>query len=251
MFLANILGIIIGALPGLTATMGIALLTGLTYGLPREVALVVLMSLYIGAIYGGSITAILLNIPGTGSAAATALDGYPLALKGRAGPAIGMARLASFFGTLFGMFMLMAIAPQLAKIALLFTSAEYALLGLFGVINRQYPYAGLIFKILKDRFRKDLVLGYVNSDDPAVIRPFCQIPDAKSRDYHKDAYQYVNRPVHKGPHFLSNAFTEKSSKDVTASAFVHRPTPAGPGKCSSVPSRNLFPLRYPSNPLPR
>jgi len=134
MFLANILGIIIGALPGLTATMGIALLTGLTYGLPREVALVVLMSLYIGAIYGGSITAILLNIPGTGSAAATALDGYPLALKGRAGPAIGMARLASFFGTLFGMFMLMAIAPQLAKIALLFTSAEYALLGLFGVM---------------------------------------------------------------------------------------------------------------------
>ncbi len=134
MFLANILGIIIGALPGLTATMGIALLTGLTYGLPTEVALVVLMSLYIGAIYGGSITAILLNIPGTGSAAATALDGYPLATQGRAGFAIGITRMASFFGTLFGLVMLMTIAPQLARIALLFTSAEFALLGLFGVL---------------------------------------------------------------------------------------------------------------------
>ncbi|HSV31664.1 MAG TPA: tripartite tricarboxylate transporter permease [Atribacteraceae bacterium] len=134
LFLANILGIIIGALPGLTATMGIALLTGLTYGLPTEIALVILMSLYVGAIYGGSITAILLNIPGTGSAAATALDGYPLATRGRAGFAIGITRMASVFGTLFGLIMLMTIAPQLARFALLFTSAEYALLGFFGVL---------------------------------------------------------------------------------------------------------------------
>ena len=134
MFLSNILGIVIGALPGLTATMGIALLTGLTYALPRDVALVILMNIYVGAIYGGSISAILLNIPGTGSAAATALDGYPLALQGKAGYAIGMTRMASLVGTLFGMIMLMTIAPQLAKIALMFTSAEFALLGLFGVL---------------------------------------------------------------------------------------------------------------------
>lgn len=127
-------GIIIGALPGLTATMSIAILVGLTYSLPRELCFTVIMGVYVGAIYGGSITAILLNIPGTGSAAATALDGYPLGVQGRASFAIGMTRTASIFGTLFGLIMLLAIAPLLAKIALLFTSVELALLALFGVL---------------------------------------------------------------------------------------------------------------------
>ena len=117
-------GIIIGALPGLTATMSIAILVGLTYSLPRELCFTVIMGVYVGAIYGGSITAILLNIPGTGSAAATALDGYPLGVQGRASFAIGMTRTASICGTLFGLIMLLAIAPLLAKIALLFTSVE-------------------------------------------------------------------------------------------------------------------------------
>ena len=134
MFISVTIGIIVGALPGLTATMSIAILVGLTYGLSPELTFAIILSVYVGAIYGGSITAVLLNIPGTASAAATALDGYPLALKGRANYAIGMTRLASYVGTLFGLVLLLTIAPLLAKIAILFTSAEMALLALFGVL---------------------------------------------------------------------------------------------------------------------
>ncbi|MCK4240178.1 MAG: tripartite tricarboxylate transporter permease [Candidatus Atribacteria bacterium] len=134
MFISTTIGIIIGALPGLTATMAIAILVGLTYSLSTDMCFAIIMSVYVGAIYGGSITAILLNIPGTGSAAATALDGYPLAVRGEANFAIGITRTASFFGTIFGLIMLLTIAPQLAKIALLFTSVEISLLALFGVL---------------------------------------------------------------------------------------------------------------------
>lgn len=80
---ATFLGIVVGALPGLTATMTIALLSGLTYGVDPRVAIPILISVYCGAIYGGSQSAILVNIPGTPSAAATTLDGYPLARKGK------------------------------------------------------------------------------------------------------------------------------------------------------------------------
>jgi putative tricarboxylic transport membrane protein len=131
---STIAGILIGALPGLTATMSIAILVGLTYSLPEDLCFSVIMGVYVGAIYGGSITAILINIPGTGSAAATALDGYPLGIQGKANFAIGMTRTASIIGTLFGLVMLLTIAPLLASIALLFTSVEMALLALFGVL---------------------------------------------------------------------------------------------------------------------
>lgn len=134
MFAGVTLGIIVGAMPGLTATMSIAILVGLTYGLPTDLTFAIILSVYVGAIYGGSITAILLNIPGTASAAATALDGYPLAQQGKAGYALGITRLASFVGTLFGLLLLLAVAPLLSKFALAFTSVEMALLALFGVL---------------------------------------------------------------------------------------------------------------------
>lgn len=133
-FISVTVGIIVGAMPGLTATMSIAILVGLTYGLPSELTFAIILSVYVGAIYGGSITAILLNIPGTAAAAATALDGNPLAQQGKANYAIGITRMASFIGTLFGLVLLLTIAPMLAKIALLFTSVEMALLALFGVL---------------------------------------------------------------------------------------------------------------------
>lgn len=128
------LGVIIGALPGLTATMGIALLTGLTYKFPIVYTFTILMGVYVGAIYGGSISAILLNIPGTASAAATALEGHPLAKKGQAESAIKATRAASIIGTLLGVIALAALAPPLTKIALMFTSPEYFMLALFGVL---------------------------------------------------------------------------------------------------------------------
>lgn len=134
MFASTALGIIIGALPGLSATMGIALLTGLTFTLPKMDAITVLMGIYIGAIYGGSITAILINVPGTGSAAATALDGFPLAMKGEGETAIKVTRAASMVGTFIGMICLVTITPLITRLALQFTSAEYFLLSVFGIL---------------------------------------------------------------------------------------------------------------------
>lgn len=134
LLLSTLLGVIIGALPGLSATMGIALLTGLTYKFPIAYTFAILMGVYVGAIYGGSMSAILLNIPGTASAAATALEGHPLAMQGRAETAIKVTRLASIIGTFIGVMALALIAPPLTSIALKFTSPEYFTLALFGVM---------------------------------------------------------------------------------------------------------------------
>ena len=126
-------GIIIGAIPGLTATMGIALLLPLTFGMAPLPSLSMLLGIYAGGMYGGSITAILINTPGTPAAAATSLDGYPLAQKGEAGRALKMAIYSSTVGGLFSAFMLLLIAPQLAKLALKFGPAEYTALVLLGL----------------------------------------------------------------------------------------------------------------------
>ena len=126
-------GIVFGCLPGLTASIGIALLTGLTYGADTDTALVMLMSIYVGAIYGGSISAVLIGIPGTGSAAATVLDGHPLALRGEGAEALSAATIASFAGTVFGIVCLALFTPLLLKISLSFTSVEYTLLAIFGI----------------------------------------------------------------------------------------------------------------------
>lgn len=130
----TLLGIVIGMLPGLTATMGVALLTTLTYRMESDTALMILVCLYVGAIYGGSRSAILLNIPGTPANAATTLDGYPLAKAGRAGPAMGTATTGSFLGTVIGMFFLATVAPILAEYALSFQTHEFFWLAIFGVL---------------------------------------------------------------------------------------------------------------------
>lgn len=134
MIFSTTLGVIIGALPGLSATMGIALLTGLTYKVPTVYTFTILMGIYVGAIYGGSISAILLNIPGTASAAATAIEGNLLAKQGKAEIAIKVTRAASIVGTFIGVLALALLSPPLTKIALMFTSPEYFMLALFGVL---------------------------------------------------------------------------------------------------------------------
>ncbi|WP_197465372.1 tripartite tricarboxylate transporter permease [Marinomonas sp. TW1] len=131
---ASFCGIIFGALPGLTATLGVALLTTLTYGMDVSTALIALLGLYVGAIYGGSYPSILINIPGTAAAAATALDGFPLAQKGEGGRALGLTTTASLIGTFLGILVLVVAAPMVAKMALQFTSFEFFLLALFGII---------------------------------------------------------------------------------------------------------------------
>ncbi|MBN2437357.1 MAG: tripartite tricarboxylate transporter permease [Deltaproteobacteria bacterium] len=132
-FLGMGLGVIVGALPGLGATLGIALLTPVTFAVPTEYAIAVTMSLYIGVMFGGSISAILINIPGTGSAVATLFDGYPLAKKGLAANAIMVSRWTSAVGTIYGLFAFLLLAPLLGMMAVNFASPEYFWLGIMGV----------------------------------------------------------------------------------------------------------------------
>src|SRR5580765_865506 len=128
-----LLGIIVGILPGLSATLVIALLTTITIKLPANNAILVLICSYVGALYGGSRTAILLNIPGTAANAASCADGYALAQRGEAGRAIGIATSGAFTGTLFGVLCLAAFTPSLAEVALAFGAYEFFWLALFGV----------------------------------------------------------------------------------------------------------------------
>ena len=131
---ATFLGIVIGALPGLTATMGVALLTTLTFSMPHNEAIMVLICIYVGAIYGGSRSAILLNIPGTPASAASTLDGYPLARQGLAGRAMGISTSGSWLGTLFGILCLALLTPVLSELALSFQSFEFFWISVFGVV---------------------------------------------------------------------------------------------------------------------
>jgi putative tricarboxylic transport membrane protein len=132
--LSSLVGVVIGALPGLTATMGLALMTTLTIKLPPDQALLILICTYVGAIYGGSRSAILLNIPGTPASAASCLDGHALARQGLAGRAMGIATTGSVLGTLIGMVALAGFTPILGNLALKFGAYEFFWLALFGVI---------------------------------------------------------------------------------------------------------------------
>ena len=129
----TVVGVVIGCLPGLSGSMGIILLLPLTYTLEKSAALVMLCGIFCGSMFGGSVSAILLRTPGTPSATATLLDGYPLAQQGKAGKAIGIAAVSSFIGGIISTICLIFIAPQLAKVALKFHSADYFALALFGI----------------------------------------------------------------------------------------------------------------------
>jgi putative tricarboxylic transport membrane protein len=131
---ATLLGIVIGILPGLSATLGIALMTTLTVKMAPTDAILVLVCVYVGAIYGGSRTGILLNIPGTAANAASTLDGHALARQGHAGRAMGIATTGSVMGSLFGVLCLATLTPLLAEAALKFQAYEFFWLALLGVL---------------------------------------------------------------------------------------------------------------------
>ncbi|MED4781202.1 tripartite tricarboxylate transporter permease [Brevibacillus choshinensis] len=130
----TIIGIIIGALPGFTTTMGVSLLISFTWGMPLAEALVLIVSLHIGGTYGGSTSAIFLNIPGTPASAATSLDGYPMALRGEGGLARGIATIQSFIGSILAAFLFLLATPLLSQFSMNFGSWEYFLLALFGIL---------------------------------------------------------------------------------------------------------------------
>ena len=126
-------GVLVGVLPGLSSTMATALLLPFTVTMEPVPAISLLAALYCAGTYGGSITAILLNAPGAPPAAATALDGYPMALRGEAGRALGMATVSSSIGGIFSVLVLIVAAPLLARVAYKFGPPEYFALAVFGL----------------------------------------------------------------------------------------------------------------------
>ena len=132
-FIGMCVGILGGAIPGISPSMAVALLLPITYSLSPVVAMVMLMGIYIGANYGGSITAVAINTPGTPSATVTAFDGYPLLKKGRAGEAMGISLWESVFGGLIGAIILIFFSVPLSKAALKFWPSEYFALCIMGL----------------------------------------------------------------------------------------------------------------------
>ena len=132
-FITTIIGVVIGVLPGLGATTGAALLLPFTLTMEPVNAIAVLATIYVSATFAGSITAILINTPGTAAAAATTFDGYPLAKRGEAGRALGIAVVSSTIGGIFSVIVLCFAAPILARVAYEFRPPEYFALTLFGL----------------------------------------------------------------------------------------------------------------------
>ena len=132
-FAGAIGGVLIGCIPGLTSTMGIALLIPFTYGLSIVPSIGMLLGIFCGAMYGGSIAAILINTPGTPAAAATLLDGYPMGQKGEAGRALSIALFASFVGGIIGALIMTFLSPVVSRMALRFGPAEFFTLAVFGL----------------------------------------------------------------------------------------------------------------------
>ncbi len=129
-----IVGTLVGVLPGLGPIAGIALLIPATFGLNPTSAIIMLAGIYYGAMYGGSTTSILLNVPGETASVITCIDGYQMARKGRAGPALAMCAIGSFIAGTIGIFGLVFLAPPLAEAALAFGPPEYFSLMVFGFI---------------------------------------------------------------------------------------------------------------------
>jgi len=132
-FVGSVLGTLVGVLPGIGPAGAIAILLPITFKIPVTGAIIMLAGLYYGAMYGGSITSILVNIPGEAASVVTCLDGYQMALKGRAGPALGISAFGSFIAGTLGVVGLMLFAVPLSKFALKFGPHEYFSLIIFGL----------------------------------------------------------------------------------------------------------------------
>ncbi|ALS76446.1 C4-dicarboxylate ABC transporter permease [Planococcus rifietoensis] len=153
LLLGTVAGITIGSLPGLTATMGVALILPITFGMEPVTGILLLIGVYFGAVYGGSLTAILINTPGTPASAATAIDGYAMAKKGLAHKALTISTLASTIGGILSVIVLILVAPQLASFALRFSAPETFALAVFGI--------SIISSIAGKSMVKGLIAGFV------------------------------------------------------------------------------------------
>jgi putative tricarboxylic transport membrane protein len=140
------LGLVFGVLPGVSSTMALAVMLPVTYAMSVEHAMMFMMGVFSASVYAGSVSAILVNIPGTPGAMVTILDGHPMAKNGRAGEALMYALLASTAGGIIGWFFLVAFAPVIAGFALRFTSPEYAAVVFFGLTMVAYASPGSMLK---------------------------------------------------------------------------------------------------------
>lgn len=131
--IGTVLGILWGAMPGLSTTMAMALLIGLSTGMSQGVAIMFMLGVFTGSVFGGAISAVLINIPGTPDSVPTMIEGYPLALRGEGGLALGTAIAASFLGNWIGILLMIAFIPLILKIALSFRSWEMFLLAMWGI----------------------------------------------------------------------------------------------------------------------
>ncbi|MGV3727136.1 tripartite tricarboxylate transporter permease [Hydrogenophaga sp.] len=172
-----LLGTLIGVLPGIGPVATIAMLLPATYGLPPVAALIMLAGIYYGAQYGGSTTAILVNLPGESSSVVTVIDGHQMAKRGRAGPALAAAGLGSFFAGCVGTLVLAAFAPPLTEVALSFGPAEYFSLMIVGLIGAVVLASGSLIKALA-MIVLGLLLGLVGTDvNSGVARFSFDVPE--------------------------------------------------------------------------
>ena len=172
-----VLGTLIGVLPGIGPVATIAMLLPATYALPPVAALIMLAGIYYGAQYGGSTTAILVNLPGESASVVTVIDGYQMARKGRAGPALAAAGLGSFFAGSVGTLILAAFAPALTEVAFKFGPAEYFALMILGLIGAVVLASGSLLKAVA-MIVLGLLLGLVGTDvNSGVARFSFDIPE--------------------------------------------------------------------------
>ena len=172
-----VLGTLIGVLPGIGPVATIAMLLPATYALPPVSALIMLAGIYYGAQYGGSTTAILVNLPGESSSVVTCIDGYQMARQGRAGPALAAAGLGSFFAGCVGTLILAAFAPVLTQLAFQFGPAEYFSLMVVGMIGAVVMASGSLVKAIA-MIVLGLLLGLVGTDvNSGVARFAFDIPE--------------------------------------------------------------------------
>ncbi len=176
-FVGCLLGTLIGVLPGIGPVATIAMLLPATYALPPVAALIMLAGIYYGAQYGGSTTAILVNLPGESSSVVTVIDGYQMARKGRAGPALAAAGLGSFFAGCVGTLMLAAFAVPLTEVAFKFGPAEYFSLMVLGLIGAVVLASGSLLKAIA-MIVLGLLMGLVGTDvNSGVARFSFDIPE--------------------------------------------------------------------------
>jgi putative tricarboxylic transport membrane protein len=169
-FIGCVLGTLVGVLPGIGPVATVAMLLPFTFKLGPTPALIMLAGIYYGAQYGGSTTAILVNIPGESSSVVTTLDGYQMARRGRAGPALGIAAIGSFFAGCVATVLIAAFAPPLAEVALKFGPAEYFSLMVFGLVAAIVLARGSLIKALA-MVCVGLLFGMIGTDvNSGVIR---------------------------------------------------------------------------------